>query len=141
MPTPLQSLHPDRVAQSVALSLLSLSASPGYAQSAPSAAPSSSEIVVQPDHRRPAFAASGKTADDAIKLNPFEVNTTKDTIYCALNSTSISAFNMQLLKTPVAADIFTEELMRDVATTTVEDLLNGCRSGVGQSLPSSDDDL
>jgi outer membrane receptor protein involved in Fe transport len=79
-----------------------------------------------------------KTADTAITMSPFEVNTSKDTSYGALNSTSITAFNMQLLKTPVAADIFTEEFMRDVAATTVEDLLNGYGAGVGQVFPTPD---
>ena len=73
--------------------------------------------------------------DSAITLSPFEVNTTKDTSYGAINSTSISTLNMQLLKTPVAVDVFTEEFMRDMATTNVEDLLNGYGAGVGESDP------
>ena len=87
-----------------------------------------------------AQTAAVPAKDGAITLSPFEVNTTRDTSYGALNSTSISAFNMQLLKTPVAADIFTEEFMRDVATTTVEDLLKGYGAGVGQALPTPDSD-
>jgi outer membrane receptor protein involved in Fe transport len=74
----------------------------------------------------------------AVTMSPFEVNTSRDTSYGALNSTSITAFNLQLLKTPVAADIFTEEFMRDVAATTVEDLLNGYGAGVGQVFPTPD---
>ncbi len=85
-------------------------------------------------------ATSGPTRsiDAAVQLSPFEVNTGRDTSYGALNSTSITAFNLQLLKTPVAADIFTEEFMRDVAVTTVEDLLNGYGAGVGQVFPTPD---
>ncbi len=86
----------------------------------------------------PAAAASGK--DSAVVLNPFEVRTDKDTSYGALNSNSISAFNMELLKAPVAADIFTEQFMQDVATTTVEDLLNNYGAGVGQVLATPDSD-
>jgi outer membrane receptor protein involved in Fe transport len=79
---------------------------------------------------------ANKTTDTPLQLSPFEVNTSKDTSYGALNSNSISAFNTELLKTPVAADIFTEEFMRDVGTTTVEDLLNGYGAGVGQATPT-----
>ena len=86
----------------------------------------------------PAPAPAPKGSDTPVQLSPFEVNTSKDTSYGALNSTSITAFNMQLLKTPVAADIFTEEFMRDVAATTVEDLLNGYGAGVGQVFPTPD---
>lgn len=69
--------------------------------------------------------------DQVVELSPFEVSTSKDTSYGALNSNSISAFNMNLLKTPVAADIFTEEFMRDMATTNLEDLLSGYGAGYG----------
>lgn len=72
--------------------------------------------------------------DEVVALSPFEVNTSRDTSYGALNSTSISAFNMPLLKTPVAADIFTEEFMRDVGTTNVEELFANYGAGVGQVL-------
>ena len=73
-------------------------------------------------------------------MSPFEVRTDKDTSYGALNSNSISAFNMELLKTPVAADIFLEQFMQDVAATTVEDLLNGYGAGAGQVVATPDVD-
>jgi outer membrane receptor protein involved in Fe transport len=94
------------------------------AQTAPAAAPTSTQ----------------PPADRAVVLNPFEVRTDKDTSYGALNSNSISAFNMELLKAPVAADIFTEQFMQDVATTNVEDLLNNYGAGVGQVLATPDSD-
>jgi outer membrane receptor protein involved in Fe transport len=72
--------------------------------------------------------------DEVVALSPFEVNTSRDTSYGALNSTSISAFNMPLLQTPVAVDIFTEEFMRDMATTNVEELFANYGAGVGQVL-------
>lgn len=80
------------------------------------------------------------TSSSTITLNPFEVRTERDTSYGALNSNSISAFNMELFKAPVAADIFTEQFMEDVATTTVEDLLNNYGAGVGQVLATPDSD-
>ena len=67
-----------------------------------------------------------------VTLSPFEVITSRDTSYGALNSNAISAFNMELFKTPVAADIMTEGFMRDVATTTIEDLLANYGAGFGE---------
>src|SRR4051812_21121536 len=84
--------------------------------------------------------AKAVPADETIQLNPFEVKTDKDTSYGALNSNSISAFSMELLKAPVAADIFTEQFIQDVGTTTVEDLLNNYGAGVGQVLATPDSD-
>src|SRR5688572_2134837 len=89
--------------------------------------------------------ARKRSDDDAaakgmVTLNPFEVRTDRDTSYGGLNSNSISAFNMELLKAPVAADIFTEQFMEDVAVTNVEDLLNGFGAGVGQVLATPDSD-
>lgn len=75
---------------------------------------------------------AGAASDGVLQMNPFEVNTAKDTSYGALNSNAISAFNMELFKTPVAADIFTQDFMRDVATTNVEDLLAGYGAGIGE---------
>src|SRR5437868_11514863 len=81
----------------------------------------------------PATTPAGNPAKtETVVLSPFEVVTDRDTSYGALNSNSIAAVNMQLLKAPVAADIFTEQFMQDVAVTTVEDLLNGYGVGVGQ---------
>jgi outer membrane receptor protein involved in Fe transport len=92
---------------------------------------SPAQVAPQP---APTVAGRASAPGETIQLSLFEVNTSRDTSYGALNSTSISAFNLQLLKTPVAADIFTEEFMRDVAITNVEDLLNGYGAGVGQVL-------
>ena len=85
-------------------------------------------------------ASTSASKNDTITLNPFEVRTDRDTSYGALNSNSISRFNMELLKAPVAADIFTEEFIMDVGATTVEDLLNGYGAGVGQVLATPDSD-
>jgi outer membrane receptor protein involved in Fe transport len=80
-------------------------------------------------------AEKGKQGDaEVVALNPFEVNTSRDTSYGALNSASISAFNMELLKTPVAADVFTEEFIRDVGTTNIEELFAGYGAGAGEVL-------
>lgn len=107
--------------------LLSLGAATASAQTAPAATPTATEPVA-------------KKTDSTVLLNPFEVSTEKDTSYGALNSNSISAFNMELLKTPVSADIFTEQFMQDMGTTTVEDLLNNYGAGAGQVLATPEGD-
>lgn len=96
--------------------------------------------LAQTAPRATAPATTTPTEERAIALNPFEVRTDRDTSYGALNSNSISAFNMELFKAPVAADIFTEQFMEDVATTTVEDLINNYGAGVGQVLATPDSD-
>ena len=76
-------------------------------------------------------------------LNPFEVNTEKDTSYGALNSNSITRFSTELDKTPITADVFTENFMRDVDATSINDLLSTYGAGMGTILatPSTDANL
>lgn len=85
-------------------------------------------------------AATHASKDDAVVLSPFEVRTDKDTSYGALNSNTVTLFNVDLLKTPVAADIFTQQFMDDVGVTNVEDLLNGYGAGAGAVLATPDSD-
>lgn len=86
----------------------------------------------------PAKPSSGK--EEAVMLDPFEVKTEKDTSYGALNSNSITRFNTELAKTPVVADIFTEQFIQDTAVTTLEDLFGGYASGAGQVLATPESD-
>ncbi len=97
---------------------------------------------LDPDELAALRADEGRApkASETMVMSPFEVRTDKDTSYGALNSNSIGAFNMELLKTPVAADIFTEQFIQDVGATTVEDLLNGYGAGVGQVLATPESD-
>jgi outer membrane receptor for ferric coprogen and ferric-rhodotorulic acid len=85
---------------------------------------------------------TGKTAaEDFILLNPFEVKAEADKSYGALNSNSLTQFNAALNKTPVSADIFTEEFMRDISATTIEDMMIGYGAGTGMvsaQAPDSD---
>jgi outer membrane receptor protein involved in Fe transport len=78
--------------------------------------------------------------EEAVVLSPFEVRTEKDTSYGALNSNTVTLFSVDLQKTPIAADIFTEQFMEDVGTTNVEDLLNGYGAGAGAVLATPDSD-
>src|SRR5437762_892745 len=90
----------------------------GRAQSAPIANPKPSPAtlakydrnrngVLDPEGIAAKQADETASKDGTVTLSPFEVVTDRDTSYGALNSNSIAAINMQLLKAPVAADIFT----------------------------------
>ena len=66
-----------------------------------------------------------------IVLSPFEVTEASDKSYGALNSASITRFNVEMDKLPVSADIFTETFMKDIAATSVEDVVQGYSAGAG----------
>jgi outer membrane receptor protein involved in Fe transport len=78
-----------------------------------------------------AASANGKKASDVVELSAFEVQADSDTSYGALNSASITRFNVEMEKMPVSADIFTETFMKDVAATSVEDTILGYSAGTG----------
>ncbi|MCX6956748.1 MAG: TonB-dependent receptor plug domain-containing protein, partial [Verrucomicrobia bacterium] len=63
-----------------------------------------------------------------------------DNSYGALNSNSLTQFDAALKNVPVSADIFTEDFIRDVAVTNLEDLLLSYGAGAGtvMSNPESD---
>jgi len=88
----------------------------------------------------PAPAPAARPAGGLVALNPFEVKAEADHSYGALNSNSLTQFNTALDLTPVSADIFTAEFMRDIAVTSVEEMLNGYGAGAGtvMSNPESD---
>ncbi len=85
-------------------------------------------------------AAEKKPVGDLVTLNPFEVKSEADTSYGALNSNSLTQFNTALNKTPVSADIFTEEFMRDISATSIEEMLNGYGAGAGTVMSNPDAD-
>ena len=60
-----------------------------------------------------------------VVLSPFEVTEGSDKSYGALNSASITRFNVEMDKLPVSADIFTEAFMKDIAASSVEDVIQG----------------
>ena len=57
-----------------------------------------------------------------VQLSRFEVEADADTSYGALNSNSLTQFNTALNRTPVSADIFTEDFMRDISATSIEEI-------------------
>ena len=83
--------------------------------------------------KTPGDRPNAKTAaeGEAIQLSPFEVNTSRDTSYGALNSNSITRFNTELAKMPVSAEIFTKAFMDDVAASSVEELILNYVAGAG----------
>ena len=84
---------------------------------------------------------SSKASDqDVLKMDPFEVVTSKDTSYGALNSNSITRFNTELYKTPVVADVFTQQFMEDTQVQTVEELFTQYGTGSGLVLATPDSD-
>lgn len=85
-------------------------------------------------------SAAAKKSAELVTLNPFEVKAEADNSYGALNSNSLTQFNTALHKTPVSADIFTSEFMRDIAATSVEEMLNGYGAGAGTVMSNPDSD-
>jgi len=70
-----------------------------------------------------------------VVLDPFNVKTSQDTSYGALNSNSITRFNTPLANVSVSDDIFTQQFMRDVGATSVQDMLLEYGAGTGQVYP------
>jgi len=68
---------------------------------------------------------------EVVELNAFEVAADKDRSYGALNSASITRFSVEMQDMPVSADIFTETFMRDVAASSIEDVVQGYSAGAG----------
>ena len=93
-----------------------------------------------PPAAAPASAAATKSAAELVLLNPFEVKSEADNSYGALNSNSLTQFDAALKNVPVSADIFTEDFIRDVGVTNLEELMLSYGAGAGtvMSNPESD---
>lgn len=79
----------------------------------------------------PAEPGTPVAAGSVIELNPFEVTSDRDNSYGALQSNSLTAFAVDLQKMPATAQVFTETFMRDVAATSIEELLVDYAGTVG----------
>jgi hypothetical protein len=75
--------------------------------------------------------ATSPSGSEVVQLSAFEVQADSDRSYGALNSASITRFNVEMQNMPVSADIFTETFMRDVAATSIEDVIQGYSAGAG----------
>ena len=78
--------------------------------------------ILDPDELAKLSADRAKAAQ-LVKLSPFEVRDEQDNSYDALETNSITRFRTELYKLPVTADVYTEQFMRDIAATTVEDMI------------------
>lgn len=87
----------------------------------------------QPAVAAPAQPASG---EDSVKLDPFEVKADSSNSYSALNSNSVTRFNTDLNHLAVSADIFDQAFMDDVASTSVEGMIQTYSAGAGYSSPA-----
>ena len=72
-------------------------------------------------------------SDQTVNLDPFEVSADSDKSYGALNSRSMTAFNVALDHLPISADIFDQAFMLDVGATSVEDMVQTYSAGAGMS--------
>jgi outer membrane receptor protein involved in Fe transport len=78
-----------------------------------------------------ATASAAAAPGETIALTAFEVQADRDNSYGALNSASITRFNVELENMPVSADIFTETFMKDIAASSVEEVIQGYSAGAG----------
>lgn len=62
-------------------------------------------------------------SEDTVHLSPFEVSSEKDVGYSAENTLSGSRLNTALKDTPAMITVFTEELIRDLGVTDLNDLV------------------
>ena len=95
------------------------------AQSAPANAPAP-QTAASPKKPQPV-----PTTDETVTLNPFEVQSSRDNGYGALQSNSLSAFSMDVQKMPATAQIFTETFMKDTNSDLIEDMLINYSGVVG----------
>jgi len=81
---------------------------------------------------RPAAKAPGAVADEpVVTITPFEVKADKDGSYGAVNSNSITMFEVELGKLPLSADVYTRTFMEDVGARSIEGLVLGNTAGAG----------
>ena len=93
----------------------------------------------------PPVAGAAPSAEPAkpselVHLDPFEVKTDRDTSYGALNSNSLTQFNLELEKTPVVADIMTQQFIQDTQVRSVEELFNNYAGGAGRAFATVESD-
>ena len=100
------------------------------------AAPGASDPSSAAARRTPASAVGADVGEGAVTLAAFRVEADSDSSYGAINSNSVTQFNLELFRLPLSADIYTETLMRDLAATSVEDMIMENTAGAGLALSS-----
>lgn len=81
----------------------------------------------------PAAATKIPAEDETVTLSPFEVRSTSDHSYGALNSNSVTSFNTELAKVAVSAEVFDRAFLDDVGAFNVEELFQTYSAGAGVS--------
>jgi iron complex outermembrane receptor protein len=76
-------------------------------------------------------------ADAAIELSPFEVRSNRDTGYSATNTISGTKLNTPIKDIPIAIQVVTEDLIRDLQAVTIEDATRYA-TGVSQPIGNSE---
>jgi outer membrane receptor protein involved in Fe transport len=76
-------------------------------------------------------AAAKPAEEEVVTLSPFEVNVSQDTGYGALQSNSLTAFSVDLLKMPATAQVFTQSFIDDIGATSIENMLVDYAGTVG----------
>ena len=89
------------------------------------------QAAPQPSVATSDASAKKGSSTEVLTLSAFEVQADSDKSYGALNSASITRFNVEMDKLPVSADIFTDAFMKDIAATSVEDVVQGYSAGAG----------
>lgn len=96
------------------------------------AGPAAAQSAPQPSSAQASGTRAGTTPEsDVVELSAFEVQADSDRSYGALNSASITRFNVAMEDMPVSADIFTETFMRDIAASSIEEVVQGYSAGAG----------
>ena len=90
----------------------------------------------RPEPAKPTPVVTPVAVEEAVVLSAFEVKADSDKSYGAVNSNSITRFNTELDHMPVSADIFNEAFMKDIAATSVEDMVVGYSAGAGSAIAS-----
>lgn len=88
---------------------------------------------------RAAQLTAEERAEQPIELSPFEVRADRDSSYGALQSNSLTSFRLDLAKTPVTAQVFTQAFMDDIASSSIEDMLVNYHGSVSGATHNSTD--
>ena len=105
--------HPNRTSLLLALTALSLSFAPALRAQAVAPAPTSTSATAKPR----------AVSEETVLLSVFEVKNDASDTYDATNTNSVTGTNTALNKTPLDAKIFNRQLMDDMGTVDMTDML------------------
>ncbi|MEY2879824.1 MAG: hypothetical protein RLZZ15_2204 [Verrucomicrobiota bacterium] len=111
-----------RAALAASLFAFVIATASAVAQVAPATTPANTPATA-PKSAGPTASVPAATADEAIVLSPFEVNSGADSGYQAGNTTSGSRLNTKLKDTSAPITPFTPEFLSDFALTNIEEIM------------------